>query len=273
MSPGENKQSAHHSQQLEAFDIELQKQPPWPAAPAGDHDDDDAPLLGEPQDDAGAGDMATMPMAAWLLLAAAVRRRLAACTSDDGCLCCYGACTCFLKQFRLTVYVLLQSQLCAKSSAGAVFEALHDVGPFTAAAWRMQVATLGMLPFAVFQYWRCGSGVQAHPVRRLHRACCHDPTYQPCKPSCLSGLGVGSETCLRRWQTEGAQLWRPAACVRHPSRAAVGVLRLGDPAHEPIAHAAVPVSDARAVGSIHLAPAAANLCRRSSRACPRLRAV
>ena len=147
-------QESHRS---EGVDIELQKQPASPTHNPGDHGEDATPLLGDSGGDAGAGDMVAMPVAAWLLLVAAVSRRPAVYRPSDTFLCAR-------KQFRLTLLRAPEYQLCAKSSAGAVFEALHDVGPFTAAAWRMQVATLGMLPFAAFQYWRCGAGDQVIPV-------------------------------------------------------------------------------------------------------------
>ena len=74
MTFGEDKEPTQNSHRLVPVDIELQKQSSGPAPPGGDHAEDDAPLLGESGDDAGAGDMVSMPVAAWLLLAAAVGR-------------------------------------------------------------------------------------------------------------------------------------------------------------------------------------------------------
>ena len=60
------------SKQLEISDIELQKPTRAALTTAGKQDDDDAPLLGDKRADEGPVDMAPMPFAAWLLLAAAV---------------------------------------------------------------------------------------------------------------------------------------------------------------------------------------------------------
>jgi len=60
----------HSSHGSASVDIELQKQSAWPADTPGDHDD--VPLLGDSGGDAGAGDMVAMPVAAWLLMVAAV---------------------------------------------------------------------------------------------------------------------------------------------------------------------------------------------------------
>ena len=158
MSPSADKRPAQSSHRSASVDIELQKQSDWPAETPGDQDADEAPLLGDSGGDAGAGDTVAMPVAAWLLLLAAVSRCRVARQPPEA-ICIW---TC--EQSALTPCVLLDPQLCAKSSAGAVFEALHDVGPFTAAAWRMQVATLGMLPCAALQYWRCGAGTPVMAV-------------------------------------------------------------------------------------------------------------
>lgn len=50
-------------------------------------------------------------------------------------------------------------QLTVKSSAGAVFASMPEVGAVTAAAWRMQLASAIMLPVAAWQYLRASSGV------------------------------------------------------------------------------------------------------------------
>jgi hypothetical protein len=50
-------------------------------------------------------------------------------------------------------------QLTVKSSAGAVFASMPEVGAVTVAAWRMQLASALMLPVAAWQYLRASSGV------------------------------------------------------------------------------------------------------------------
>ena len=69
-------QVKHGSEHLAPLDIERPTSA-RAASPAGIQDEDDAPLLGDKRSDEGTVDMGPMPIAAWLLLAAAVMLRTA----------------------------------------------------------------------------------------------------------------------------------------------------------------------------------------------------
>ncbi len=105
------------------------------------------------------------------------------------------------------------------------------------------------------------------PVLALRSRYAHalvvDLSVEPPHVDCLriSSTELQPSTCPRRGQTDSTQQFRQPVGVRLAACAAVGVLRLGDPTHEFVAHAAVPVSNPCPAGSIYLAPAAANLGR------------
>ena len=84
-------------------------------------------------------------------------------------------------------------QLTVKSSAGAVFASMPEVGAVTAAAWRMQLASAIMLPVAVWQYLRASAGASArssHIGAASSPHACHVPE-RPAVESPPSGISAG----------------------------------------------------------------------------------
>lgn len=105
---------------------------------------------------------------AWMLLTAAVRSLPNAHACKPNLMNAEPHATCL--SMRLTVALLMTTlQLTVKSSAGAVFASMPEVGAITVAAWRMQLASVIMLPVAVWQYHRAASGVQDGGTHRQHR--------------------------------------------------------------------------------------------------------
>ena len=101
---------------------------------------------------------------AWLLLAAAVRSShhkttAATCRSHfEEKATNYTPASNVLNCLRRTL------QLTVKSSAGAVFASVPEVGAITIAAWRMQLAATLMVPVAIWQLHRAPPGVRRDHV-------------------------------------------------------------------------------------------------------------
>lgn len=176
-------------------------------------------------------------------------------------------------------------QLTVKSSAGAVFASLHDVGAFTKSAWRMQLATVIMLPIAIWQYSRAPAGVANWQLSCLERFLheCRSPSAECHQDACLHTrlypflfLNCGHADALISWrkpaQTSTCSLCNArrregndaaqamaAGGVWRAAGGAVGGVRVGSGPHQPGAHAAVPVGHPRAAGRLPLGGAAPNL--------------
>lgn len=138
-----------HGNQHDRFIASYDHQPHGDAAEVGEHN---AP--------------AKMSWAAWLLLAAAVRCH----TFDRKAFkssCTYEA----VQLSSLTILSRAAAQLTVKSSAGAVFASLPEVGAITIAAWRMQLAAVIMLPVAIWQYQHASAG-DPHVSFSVNGHCC-----------------------------------------------------------------------------------------------------
>ncbi len=138
-----------HGNQHDRFTASYDHQPDGDAAEDGEHN---AP--------------AKMSWAAWLLLAAAVRCH----TFDRKAFkssCTYEA----VQLSSLTILSRAAAQLTVKSSAGAVFASLPEVGAITIAAWRMQLAAVIMLPVAIWQYRHASAG-DPHVSFSVNGHCC-----------------------------------------------------------------------------------------------------
>lgn len=230
-----------HGNQHDRFIASYDHQPDGDAAEVGEHN---AP--------------AKMSWAAWLLLAAAVRCH----TFDRKAFkssCTYEA----VQLSSLTILSRAAAQLTVKSSAGAVFASLPEVGAITIAAWRMQLAAVIMLPVAIWQYRHASAG-DPHVSFSVNGHCCDARVTGPLflvRSSLSTKCSVLIQTlhvASRRCAADDAQQVLAAGGVGRIAGGAVVRLRMGGGPHQPVAHAAVPVSNADAAGRLALGQTAAD---------------